>query len=232
VAHINLNILYGRMANVQKAEKHYRAVLALNPDQFPKAHHDHSVLLTQHGRDQEAVEIIRRAIHAHPFYAEAHNNLGVLLQRQGRMSEALEEFNRALERRLDYRLAHFNLGQIWVTQGNYQGGIEEFAKALCPADEKTPSCLYALGVTYGRAGGHQKAWRCLQQSREEALAHGQTSFVSDIDQGLRAFKARHERQSPAGTHSKDARYCAHCEGRCWQKVLNSRLASSRSPRLT
>jgi tetratricopeptide (TPR) repeat protein len=191
VAHINLNILYGRMANVQKAEEHYRAVLALNPDQFPKAHHAYSVLLMQHGRDQEAVEAIRGAIHADPFYAEAQNNLGVLLQRQGKMSEALEEFNRALESRLDYRLARFNLGQILVTQGNYQGGIEEFEKTLSPADEKTPSCLYALGATYGRAGGHQKALRCLQQAREEALAHGQTSLVSDIDQDLRALKAQH-----------------------------------------
>jgi len=191
LAHTNLIILYGRMDNVQKAEEHYRAVLGLNPDQFPKAHYDYGVLLMQHGRDQEAVEAFRRSIHADPAYAEAHNNLGVLLQRQGKISEALEEFKKAVESRPDYRQAHFNLGRILVNQGNYQGGIEEFEKILSPADEKTPSYLYALGATYGRAGDRQKALRYLQQAREEALAHGQTSLVSSIDQDLRTLNAHH-----------------------------------------
>ena len=191
LAHTNLIILYGRMGNVPKAEEHYRAVLALNPDQFPKAHYDYGVLLMQHSRDPEAVEAFRRAIHANPAYAEAHNNLGVLLQRQGEISEALEEFKKALESRPDYRQARFNLGRILVNQGNYQGAIEEFEKTLSPADEKTPSYLYALGATYGRAGDRQKALRYLQQAREGALAHGQASLVSSIDQDLRALKAQH-----------------------------------------
>ena len=191
LAHLNLIILYGRMGNVQKAEEHYRAVLALNPDQFPKAHYDYGVLLMQHGRDQEAVEAFRRAIHADPAYAEAHNNLGVLLQRQGKISDALEEFKKAVKSRPDYRQARFNLGRVLVNQGNYQGGIEEFEKILSPADEKTPSYLYALGATYGRAGDRQKALRYLQQAREGALAHGQTSLVGSIDQDLRVLEAQH-----------------------------------------
>ena len=81
--------------------------------------------------------------------------------------------------------------RILVNQGNYQGGIEEFEKILSPADEKTPSYLYALGATYGRAGDRQKASRYLQQAREAALAHGQTSLVSSIDRDLRALKAQH-----------------------------------------
>ena len=191
LAHINLIILYGRMGNVQKAEEHCRAVLALNPEQFPKAHYDYGVLLMQHGRDREAVEVFRRSIHADPAYAEAHNNLGVLLQRHGKISEALEEFKKAVESRPDYRQARFNLGRILVNQGNYQGGIEEFEKILSPADEKTPSYLYALGATYGRAGDRQKAFRYLQHAREEALARGQASLVSSIDQDLRALEAQH-----------------------------------------
>jgi tetratricopeptide (TPR) repeat protein len=191
LAHTNLIILYGRTGNVQKAEEHYRAVLALNPDQFPRAHYDYGVLLIQHGRDQEALEAFRRAIHANPAYAEAHNNLGVLLQRQGKLSEALEEFKKAIESRPDYRQARFNLGRILVNQGNYQGAIEEFEKILSPADEKTPSYLYALGATYGRAGDRQKALLYLQQARERALAHGQANLVSSIDRDLRALEAQH-----------------------------------------
>jgi tetratricopeptide (TPR) repeat protein len=186
-AHANLIILYGRMGNVQKAEEHYRAVLALNPDQFPKAHYDYGVLLMQSGRYQEAEEAFRRAIRANPPYAEAHNNLGTLLQRQGKIPEAAEEFRKALQSQPNFRQAHFNLGRILVNQGNYQGGIEEFEKTLSPVDEKTPSYLYALGATYGRAGDRQNALRYLQQAREQALAAGQTSLVVSIDQDLGAL---------------------------------------------
>ena len=188
LAHINLIILYGRMGNVPKAEEHYRAVLALNPDQFPKAHYDYGVLLMQHGRDQEAEEAFRRAIHANPSYAEAHNNLGVLLQRKGKISEALEEFKKALESRPDYRQAHFNLGRILVNQGNYQGGIEEFEKTLFPADEKTPSYLYALGATYGRAGDRQKALRYLHEAQQQASARGQSKLLAVIEEDLRTLE--------------------------------------------
>jgi tetratricopeptide (TPR) repeat protein len=190
--HANLIILYGRKGNVQKAEEHYGAVLALNPDQFPKAHYDYGVLLMRGGRYREAEEAFRRAIHANPSYAEAHNNLGALLQHQGRISEAAEEFRKTLESEPNYRQAHFNLGRILVNQGNYQAGIEEFEKILSPVDEKTPSYLYALGATYGRAGDRRNALRYLQQAREQALARGQTSLAASIDQDLDALKAHHE----------------------------------------
>ena len=142
----------------------------------------------RHGRDQEAEEALRRAIHANPSYAEAHNNLGVLLQRKGKISEALEEFKKAVESRPDYRQAHFNLGRILVNQGNYQEGIEQLSKTLTPVDESTPAYLYALGAACGRAGDRQNALRYLHQARKQASARGQAKLLTDIEEDLRTLE--------------------------------------------
>jgi len=187
-AHANLIILYGRKGNVQKAEGHYRAVLALNPDQFPKVHYDYGVLLMRGGRYQEAEEAFRRAIHANPSYAEAHNNLGALLQRQGKLAEAADEFRKALETEPSFRQAHFNLGRILVNEEKYQQGIEELSKTLMPVDENTPGYLYALGAAYGRAGDRTNALRYLHQAREQASARGQEKLLKDIDGDLRTLE--------------------------------------------
>ena len=193
-AHANLIILYGRKGNVQKAEEHYRVVLALNPDQFPKAHYDYGVLLMRSGRYQEAEEAFRRAIQANPSYAEAHNNLGSLLQRQGKVSEAAEEFRKALETQPNFRQAHFNLGRILVNEEKYQEGIEELSKTLTPVDENTPGYLYALGAAYGRAGDRTNALRYLHEAQQQASAHGQQKLLRDIEGDLRTLQQEDQPQ--------------------------------------
>jgi tetratricopeptide (TPR) repeat protein len=110
------------------------------------------------------------------------------LQRQGKIPEAAEEFRKALEGNPNNRQAHFNLGRILVNQGNYQGGIEEFEKTLFPADEKTPSYLYALGATYGRAGDRQKALRYLHEAQQQASARGQSKLLAVIEEDLRTLE--------------------------------------------
>jgi tetratricopeptide (TPR) repeat protein len=194
-AHVNLIILHGRIRNLTKAQEHYQAAVKLNPNQFPGAYYNYGVLLTQQGKLDEAERAFHRALEINPAYADAHNNLGTLLQRQGKISEAAEEFRKALASQPNFRQAHFNLGRILVNQGNYQGGIEEFQKTLSPVDEKTPSYLYALGATYGRAGDRQNALRYLQQAREQALASGQTGLMASIDQDLRGLRAQQDQTS-------------------------------------
>jgi protein O-GlcNAc transferase len=187
-AHVNLIALYGRSGQPAKAEEHYRAVLKLNPEQFPKAHYDYGVLLMQNRRYAEAEQAFRRAIQADPSYAEAHNNLGVLLERQGRLAEAASEFQKALQIQPSYRQAHFNLGRIWVNQGRYPEAIGEFQKTLSPVDDQTPAYLYALGATYGRAGNRRKAFYYLEEARREASARRQTGLVASIDADLRSLE--------------------------------------------
>jgi len=188
LAHANLLSLYGRVGNLPKAEEQYRAVMALNPDQFPKAHYDYGVLLMTKGEYKEAEEAFRRAIEINPSYARAHNNLGYLLERKGNLPEAMGEYRKSIESMPGYRQAHFNLGRILVNQGNYKEGIEQLSQTVTPVDESTPAYLYALGAAYGRAGDRQKALNYLRQARTEAMARGQSKLLADIEEDLRTLE--------------------------------------------
>ncbi len=188
LAHANLVSLYGRAGNLQKAEEHYRAVLSLNPEQFPKAHYDYGVLLMREGQFPEAEVAFRRAIQIQPAYAEAHNNLGYVLEREGRQAEAMAEYRISIESVAGFRQAHFNLGRILVNQGKYQEGIEQLLQTLTPVDESTPAYLYAVGASYGRAGDRQKAVDYLHRARDAALARGQAKLLSDINRDLRTLE--------------------------------------------
>ncbi len=184
LAHANLVSLYGRAGNLQKAEEHYRAVLSLNPDQFPKAHYDYGVLLMRMGQFPAAETAFRRAIQIDPSYAEAHNNLGYVVEREGRQAEAMAEYRKSIESMPGFRQAHFNLGRILVNQGRYREGIEQLLQTLTPEDESTPTYLYAVGASYGRAGERQKALDYLRRARDAASARGQSKLLSDINRDL------------------------------------------------
>lgn len=188
LAHANLLSLYGRVGNLQKAEEQYRAVMALNPDQFPKAHYDYGVLLMTKGKYKQAEEAFRRAIQINPSYAQAHNNLGYLLEREGNLPEAMAEYRKSIGSMPGFRQARFNLGRILVNQGNYKEGIEQLLQTLTPVDESTPAYLYALGAAYGRAGDRPKALHYLRQARSEATARGQSKLLADIEEDLRTLE--------------------------------------------
>ena len=189
LARANLISLYGRTGNLQKAEQHYRAVLALNPDQFPKAHYDFGVLLMAKGRYHEAEEAFRRAILIEPSYAEAQNNLGYVLERQGKLWEAVAEYRQALASKPDFRQAHFNLGRVLVNQQKYQEGIEQLSQTLTPEDQHTPGYLYALGAAYGRAGDRPNAIHYLHLAHDKASTLGQAKLLADIEQDLRTLES-------------------------------------------
>ncbi len=190
LAHANLVSLYGRAGNLQKAEEHYRAVLALNPDQFPKAHYDYGLLLMRKGQFAAADAALRRALQIDPSYAQAHNNLGYVLEREGRQAEAMAEYRKSIESLPSFRQAHFNLGRILVNQGKYQEGIEQLLQTLTPVDESTPAYLYAVGASYGRAGDRPKALEYLRRARDEALARGQSKLLSNINRDLLTLEGK------------------------------------------
>jgi len=190
LAHANLIILYGKTKQPEKAEEHYRAAIRLNPH-LADAHYNYGVLLMDQGKLTEAEQAFRNALEANPFHAEACNNLGAVLERQGRLDEALEYFEKAVERRPDYRLAHFHIGRILVNRKKYTEAIEHFLKTLTPEDDHTPTYLYALAVTYARAGNKESALTYGRKARDAAAARGQTLLLDRIDKDLQTLERKH-----------------------------------------
>ena len=117
--------LYARAGQTEKAEKEYRATVAINPSQ-PQSHYDFGVLLFSAARYRDAEAAFRRALESSPNYAEAHNNLAVLLERRGKLDEAVRHYEAAIANKPSYREAHFQLGRLLLKQHHNYQAIRHF----------------------------------------------------------------------------------------------------------
>jgi tetratricopeptide (TPR) repeat protein len=190
LAHVNLIALYGRTGKFEKAEEHYRAAVSLNPGQFASAHYYSGVLQFGQGKYPEAEKAFRQALDVNPYYAEAHHNLGVTLELRGQLAEAAHEYGKALETQPDYRLAHFHLARILVNERKFDEAIQHFLKTLTPADESTPTYLYALAATYARAGDRATALTYYRRAQQEATTRGQAQLLKSIERDLRLLEEK------------------------------------------
>jgi tetratricopeptide (TPR) repeat protein len=84
-----------RAGQLAEAERRYRQVLAVQPDN-PDALHLLGVLRSQQGREEVAADLIRRAIARNPGQPMYHGNLGLALSRLDRLDEAIACFEKAL----------------------------------------------------------------------------------------------------------------------------------------
>ena len=187
-AHVNLLILYGRVGNASKAEEHYKAIVAVAPNEFPEAYYNYGVLLLKQQNLDGAEKAFRKALVLGPSNEAALSNLGYVLEQEGKLSEAALQFGKLIDLH-PTREAHFELGRILVNQQQYQGAIAQFQRALVPEDDKTPAYLYALGATYGRAGDKVQAIRYLEQAKQLATSRGQISLIAEIDKDLEELEA-------------------------------------------
>jgi tetratricopeptide (TPR) repeat protein len=186
-AHANLISLYGRAGNWQKAEGHYRAVVALgfNADE---AHYDYGVLLGMQEKWDAAADAYRQAIAVNPLHVRARNNLGQILERQQKWEEAAAEYRRAIDTQPAFRLARFNLGRILIALGRPEDAIVEFGQLLQPRDAETPRYLFALATAHIRSGHVAEGVRWANEARALALTYGQQDLAAAIDRDLALIK--------------------------------------------
>ncbi len=122
------------------AETLYRTTIERNPGCW-MAYNNLGNLLTDEGRDREAIELLSEAMRLQPDFAEVHNNLGRALLEERRFPEAIGHFDRALQLRQDYPQARVNLGVALFQQGRDAEAIESFDRVL----ERAPENAEALG---------------------------------------------------------------------------------------
>lgn len=187
-AHLNLLILYGRVGNISKADEHYKAVIAVAPDQFPEAYYNYGVLLLKRQNLDGAEQAFRKALALEPSNEAVLGDLGYVLEHEGKLSDAALQFGKLIDLH-PTREARFELGRILVNQQQYNDAIAQFQQTLVPIDDKTPAYLYALGATYGRAGDKVQAIQYLEKAKQLATSRGQTALAAEINQDLGQVKA-------------------------------------------
>lgn len=126
-----------------KAQTAYEQALALNPEQF-EAQIFMAVLLTDGGRVEQAIPLLREALQTKPNHAQARWLLSYAYRFAGLLDESIEEGERALELGLKVGIN----SPVFNTY-LYAGLYDKFIKTLPPTDEAAYIVFYrGLGYYY------------------------------------------------------------------------------------
>ncbi|AEA59622.1 TPR repeat [Burkholderia gladioli] len=189
-----------RAGRLAEAERDYRAALAANPSDAD-ALHLFGVLRHQQGQNQEAADLVGRAVELRPNDAALHLNLGNALKALGRIDDAIVRFRNALTLAPDFPLAHYNLGNAYAAQERHEDAVDAFERALrlSPGDASIHNNLgnalnalgrheaafaafrRALALRPGHAGAHNNLGMALAAlgQADEAVSHFQAAIASE-----------------------------------------------------
>jgi len=148
-------VSFHKRGHVDEAERRYRAVLILQPDN-PDALHFLGLLLHRRGDTAGAIDMVRRATVAAPGYGDAFNNLGNLLKLAGQFAEAETAYRRALELRPADANAHSNLGVVLRVGGRLAESEAALRQAIA-IDGRHVAAHTNLGHVLKRTGRVKEA---------------------------------------------------------------------------
>jgi predicted O-linked N-acetylglucosamine transferase (SPINDLY family) len=122
-------VSHHQAGRVAEAEAIYRQVLLRNPN-HAEALHLLGLIAGQYGNDDQAIDLIGRAIRLMPGLANAHSNLGNSLMRKGQLDEAVASYRRAIALKPDYFAAYCNLAAALKNQGHLDESIAAANRAI------------------------------------------------------------------------------------------------------
>ena len=159
---LNTALRYHESGQLDKAEKLYKDILAVNPNHSDSLHY---LGFIAHQRDKHdlAVELMQKAVQVNPRNPIYYNNMGVALNDQGKTEEAVSAYRNAIELRPDYAEAHNNLGNLLNAQGRLNDAIASYRKAL----EIRPDYAEAynnMGVAFKDQGKLDESIECCRKT--------------------------------------------------------------------
>lgn len=135
-----------RQGRLDEAEKTYRSILKVRPDN-PDALHFLGVLLHQRGRGKEAIARIERALRIDPNYLDARINLGNVYKETGNTDKAAAIYREVIAARPDHASAYNNLGVVLRKSGRFEESERVLQQALA-LDPDNADFLHNLGSLY------------------------------------------------------------------------------------
>lgn len=159
---IQIALKYQQAGQLQQAEKIYRSVLSVEPNNAD-ALHLLGTLANQAGKHQEAVQLIENALRSEPSNHFYLNNLGNALKNLGRLQEAELKYRQALALRPDYAHTYYNLAGTLEQLGRTEEAEKSYRQALSLAP-KLAEAHYNLGNMLQRLGRFSEAVQSYQQA--------------------------------------------------------------------
>ena len=126
---LDIALQHHNAGRLPEAESGYQQILQVDPNQ-PAALYLLGVIAHQVGKNDIAVDLIKKALAIKPDFAEAHYNLGIAFKELGKLDEAVASYHNALTINPDYAEAHYNLGIAFSELGRLDEAVASFQEAL------------------------------------------------------------------------------------------------------
>jgi len=148
-SHVNLGTLYGRMGDLEDAEREFETALDIDPGFIP-AYVNYADLNRSRSRDDLAEEVLRRALEVADD-GDVHHALGLTLARQKKYREAIDELDRAVQLSPESARYGYVLGIALNDLGQRSRAIDvlEAAHGRHPADRAILYSLVTINVENG-----------------------------------------------------------------------------------
>jgi protein O-GlcNAc transferase len=159
---LELALRYHHGGDLRNAERHYRQVLAAEPNNAV-AHVNLGIVMAATGRRQEAAHCFQKSIAAQPNLAEAHYHLGNVLCAGGEAAQAIRCYRQALALNPNLGPAHASLGLALVSQGQMCEAASCFLRAA-RLDPHDANGHYNLGTALKELGRPAQAAECYRQT--------------------------------------------------------------------
>ena len=175
--------------DVVRAEKHYRAVLAIDRSSA-KTHFNYGMLLFSQRRFSEARAAFRRTLEINPRDAHACHQLGLAFENEGNDEQATRHYELAIQHDPTHRLAHFLLARQLIKRGDLSRSIGHIEEALEPRDARTPWFMRTLAGVHSQLGDFARAISLARDARHVAEGFGDSRLTALLDDDLSKLQRR------------------------------------------
>ncbi|NIR61601.1 MAG: type IV pilus biogenesis/stability protein PilW [Gammaproteobacteria bacterium] len=185
-AHMGVAVLYERLGQEGKAERHYRRAVELAP-KTPKnatARNNFGQFLCARGEVGRALEQFEAAV-ANPLYERPeipHTNAGICARRDGKVEQAERHLRAALRANPRFDRALLEMADLSFEQGRHLPARGFFQRYAAVADH-TPESLW-LGIRIERALGDDDAVASYSLLLKRKFPDAEeTRLLHDFDKG-------------------------------------------------
>jgi tetratricopeptide (TPR) repeat protein/2-polyprenyl-3-methyl-5-hydroxy-6-metoxy-1,4-benzoquinol methylase len=147
---IDVAVQHQSVGELTNAKSIYENILQTEPD-HPVALHLLGVVALQSGKNDIAVDLIRKALAIKPDYADAHSNLGGALLQMREMDDAVSSYRESLALRPDHAEANYDLGFALQERGDLDDAIASYRRALDIRPDYVEA-FYNLGLALQKKG--------------------------------------------------------------------------------
>ena len=184
LAHSIMGCLKAQQFDWEGSEREFRRALELGPEDYLFWHQYGCWHLIPMGRPDEAVIVMRKNLETDPLSPFLRFSLGIAYCAARKYDQSIEQYRNGLELDPHYGSTHLWLAYSLLMKGQFDEALKEIKIAIHFMG-RSPLCLGALGLAYGRAARIHKAQEILAELQDLAQkTYVPPSYIAYIYLGL------------------------------------------------